>query len=255
VAEVKYLAWTDEGLLRQLTDVALGRYFLLIAWAALYLALANGERMRSAERREGEYRRAAKAAELRSLRYQVNPHFLFNALNTIAALISTDPVLAEASVERLAKMFRYVLAASERGQVPLEEELAFVDDYLEIERARFGGRLRVTREIDPRGLPVTVPSLILQPLVENAVKHGCGADDGTDVSIRVEPVDEGVKVTVADRGPGMPRGYRIDGSTCHGLSNVNQRLHKTYGPAHGLEVTANYPHGTVVTFAVPFGRT
>ena len=94
----------------------------------------------------------ATEAELKALKAQINPHFLFNTLNTIAALIHSDPAQAEATVERLAEMFRYVLAGSERGSVPLREELAFVDDYLEIEQARFGERLRVTREIAPEDL-------------------------------------------------------------------------------------------------------
>jgi signal transduction histidine kinase len=191
----------------------------------------------------------ATEAELKALKAQINPHFFFNTLNTIAALIHTDPALAEASIERLAQMFRYVLAGSERRQVPLEEELAFVDDYLEIERARFGERLRVTREIDPRALSTPVPSLILQPLVENVVKHGQGDDSSIALDIRVEAVDEGMCITVADQGPGMPAGYQIDNGPGHGLRNVDERLRKTYG--RGLEVRANEPMGTAVIVRIP----
>ena len=198
---------------------------------------------------EQELRTLATQAELKALKAQINPHSYINAINTIAALIHTDPALAETSVERLAQMFRYVLVGSERGQVPLEEELAFVDDYLEIERARFGERLRVAREIDLRALSVSVPSLILQPLVENAVKHGHGDDGRIDLDIRVESIDEGVSITVADRGPGMPAGYRIGDSPGHGLRNVDERLRKMYG--WGLEVEENEPRGTRVTVHVP----
>ena len=213
------------------------------------MALGYYRQLREKERVEQELRTLATQAELKALKAQINPHFFFNALNTIAALIHTDPALAEASVERLAQMFRYVLAGSERGQVPLEEELAFVDDYLEIERARFGERLRVAREIDLRALSVSVPSLILQPLVENAVKHGHGDDGRIDLDIRVESIDEGVSITVADRGPGMPAGYRIGDSPGHGLRNVDERLRKMYG--WGLEVEENEPRGTRVTVHVP----
>jgi signal transduction histidine kinase len=212
------------------------------------MAVGYYRQLRDKERVEQELRTLATQAELKALKAQINPHFFFNALNTIAALIHTDPALAEASVERLAKMFRYVLAGSERGQVPLEEELAFVDDYLEIERARFGGRLRVTREIDPRVLSIPVPSLILQPLVENAVKHGHGDDGRIDLDIQVESVDENVRITVADRGPGMPAGYRIGDGPGHGLRNVDERLRGTYGS--GLEVEENEPRGTVVVVRV-----
>ncbi|HET89231.1 MAG TPA: hypothetical protein ENN99_00610 [Chloroflexi bacterium] len=141
-------------------------------------------------------------------------------------------------------MFRYALAGSERGQVPLEEELSFVDDYLEIEHARFGERLQITRDIDPQALSVPVPSLILQPLVENAVRHSHGEDGRVALDIRVEVVDEGVRITVADQGPGMPPGYRIGDSPGHGLRNVDERLRKTYG--RGLEVRVNEPRGTAV---------
>ena len=201
------------------------------------------------ERLEQELRTLATQAELKALKAQINPHFFFNALNTIAELIHTNPELAEASVERLATMFRYVLAISERGYVPLEEELAFVDDYLEIERARFGERLRVTREIDPKVLSTPVPSLILQPLVENAVKHGHSGNGGIAIDIRVESVDEVARVSIADQGPGLPVNYRISDSAGHGLRNVDERLRKTYG--NGLEIQKNLPRGSVVMIKIP----
>jgi signal transduction histidine kinase len=213
------------------------------------MALGYYRQLQEKERVEEQLRTLATQAELKALKAQINPHFFFNALNTIAALIHTDPALAEASIERLAKMFRYVLAGSERGRVPLEEELAFVDDYLEIERARFGERLRGTREVDPRALSIPVPSFILQPLVENAVKHGHGDDGRIDLRIRVEFADEGVHITVADRGPGTPAGYRIGDGLGHGLRNVDERLQKMYG--RGLEVERNEPKGTVVRVSIP----
>jgi signal transduction histidine kinase len=213
------------------------------------MAVDYYRQLQEKERVEQELRALATQAELKALKAQINPHFFFNTLNTIAALIHTDPALAEASVERLAQMFRYALAGSERGQVPLEEELAFVDDYLEIERARFGERLRVTRESDPQALSVPVPSLILQPLVENAIKHGHGDDGRIDLDIGVESADDGVRITVTDRGPGMPAGYRIGGGPGHGLRNVDERLRKTYG--HGLEIQKNAPHGTTAIIKIP----
>lgn len=213
------------------------------------MAVGYYRQLREKERVEQELRALAVQAELKALKAQINPHFLFNTLNTIAALIHTDPALAEASIERLAQMFRYVLAGSERGQVPLEEELAFVDDYLEIERARFGERLQVTREIDPRAVSTPVPGLILQPLVENAVKHGHGDDGHIALDIRVALTGDYVNIIVADRGPGMPAGYRIGDGPGHGLRNVDERLQKTYG--RGVEVGENEPRGTVVVVRVP----
>jgi two-component system LytT family sensor kinase len=201
-------------------------------------------------RQEEQLRAMATQAELKALKAQINPHFLFNTLNTIAALIHADPPRAEATVERLAEMFRYVLAVSERGLVPLEEELAFVDSYLEIERARFGERLRITREIAPEALDVPVLSLILQPLVENAVQHGQGADGSVDLTIRVQPHGDEVLIAIADQGPGMLREYERDAGRGVGLRNVDERLRKTFGEEYGIEVTNNEPQGTTVTVRV-----
>jgi sensor histidine kinase YesM len=215
------------------------------------MAVGYYRQLMEKERVEQELRALAAQAELKALKAQINPHFLFNTLNTIAQLIHADPKLAEATVERLAELFRYVLAGSERGQVPLGEEMAFVDGYLEIERARFGERLRVTREVAPQALDVPVPSLILQPLVENAVKHGRSDDGYIALTIRVESIDDEVIIAVADRGPGMPPAHRIGNDAGHGLRSVDERLRKTYGPGRGLEIRSNAPHGTVVTFKIP----
>ena len=212
-------------------------------------ALRFYRQLKERERLEERLRVMATEAELKALKAQINPHFFFNTLNTIAALIPSDPALAETSVERLAQMFRYALNGSERGQVSLAEELAFVDDYLEIERARFGERMQITREIDPRALSTPVPSLILQPLVENAVKHGRGDDGRSNLDIRVKSVDEGVSITIADQGPGMPAGYRIGDGPGHGLRNVDERLRKTYG--RGLDIRENTPHGTTMIIKIP----
>ena len=215
------------------------------------MALRFFRQLKAKERQEEELRGLATEAELTALKAQINPHFLFNTLNTIAELIHTDSEKAEATVERLADMFRYVLNGSERGLVPLEEEVAFLSDYLEIERARFGEKLRVQCEIDGEASDVKVPSLILQPLVENAVRHGRGSDGCVDLSIHARPKAGGVVITIADQGPGMPSDFGLAQSPGHGLRNVDERLRKTFGPACGLEVFANEPQGTVVTLAIP----
>ena len=212
-------------------------------------ALGYYRQLKQKERLEEQLRALATQAELKALKAQINPHFLFNALNTIAQLTHTDPAQAEAMIERLAGMLRYVLAGSERGLVPLEEELSFVDDYLEIEQARFGERLRVTRQIAPEALFVPVPSLILQPLVENAVRHGQGSDGSIDLTLRVQRHDDVVVIAIADQGPGMPPDRQIGEYPGHGLRNVDTRLRKTYGGR--LEIRDNAPRGTIATIRIP----
>lgn len=239
----------------------------LAVHSAMY-ALRFYRELKEKERLEEQLRALATQAELKALKAQINPHFLFNTLNTIAQLTHTDPALAEATIEQLAEMFRYALAGSERGLAPLEEELAFVNGYLAIEQARFGERLRVTREVAPEALSVPVPSLILQPLVENAVRHGRGNDGSIDLTIRVQRRGDKVMLTIADRGPGFEersRGAEGQGrgspllssspapplSKGVGLRNVDERLRKTYGDGYGLEVTSNKPQGAVVRVRIP----
>ena len=215
------------------------------------MALGYLRQVQEKERQEERLKALATEAELRALKAQINPHFLFNTLNTIAELIHADSERAEATVERLAEMFRYVLAGSQRGLVPLGEELAFVEDYLEIERARFGDRLVVHRDIAPQVLDLPVPSLILQPLVENSVRHGQGADGSIALGIAIRNENNRVVIAVSDQGPGMPAGHQIGRGPGHALSNIDQRLRKTYGEAVSLDVGANQPRGTIVTLCIP----
>jgi two-component system LytT family sensor kinase len=135
--------------------------------------------------------------------------------------------------------------------VPLKEELAFLDGYLEIERVRFGDRLRVTREIAPEALDLLVPSLVLQPLVENTLRHGLGADGSIDLGIAIHTYGNQAVIAISDQGPGMPARHKIGEGPGHGLYNVDQRLRKTYGEAYGLEISANQPQGTLITLRIP----
>ena len=215
------------------------------------MALRYLRQVQEKERQEERLKALATEAELRALKAQINPHFLFNTLNTIAELIHTDSEGAEATVERLAEMFRYVLSASERGSVSLAEEVAFLDDYLVIERARFGDRLVVNREIASETLDLPVPSLVLQPLVENTLRHGQGADGSIELGIKIQNGDNRVVITISDQGPGMPAGHEIGKGPGHGLHNIDQRLRKTYGEEVGLEIHGNQPQGTIVTLDIP----
>lgn len=216
--------------LRQLVDVALGRYYLLLAWAALYFSLANAEQARAAERREGEYRRAAKASELRSLRYQVNPHFLFNTLNSLSALVMTGKgQAAEQMIQTLSTFYRRSLAGDPTGDVALDQEIALQRLYLEIEAVRFPDRLRTRFDIPAALADARMPGMILQPLIENSVKYAVSATT-RPVTLTVSAREEYgcLVIEVADDGPvakDAKPGFGI------GLANVRDRLAARYGDA------------------------
>src|SRR5262249_31348200 len=186
------------------------------------------------QHRERELTDMAATAQLAALRAQINPHFLFNSLNSIAQLIHTDPDKAEVCVERLAEIFRYLLNRAEKEFVPLGDELQIAEAYLEIERARFGDRLQVETHIDPRSLKQMIPNLILQPLVENAVKHGLSRKLGRG-TVRIDAEINGtlLTLTVLDDGLGMANGALSEVyERGVGLSNLRARLERLYGPAH-----------------------
>ena len=177
-------------------------------------------------------------SELKALRAQINPHFLFNALNAIASLIHTDPARADAAVEQLAEVFRYTLRRSEQEWAPLDQELAFARAYLDVEQARFGKRLEYAIEADPSILHAHVPSMLLQTLVENAVKHGISRLRAPGrIDIRAARADGRIAIEVRDTGPGpsaspapMPAGENF------GLRSVRDRLHGHFGANAALRL-------------------
>lgn len=243
----------DEGLWKQLTDVALGRYFLLIAWAGLYIALGNAEMARASERREGEYKRAAKAAELRSLRYQVNPHFLFNTLNSLSALVMVGRTeQAEKMIQTISSFYRHSLAGDPTADVPLADEISLQRHYLEIEAVRFPERLVCEFDVPPGLENACVPGMILQPLVENSIKYGVSAST-RPVTIRIAAAEAGGKLvlTVADDGPGKGG---ASGSTGIGLENVRNRLAARFGDEARVESGALPAGGYATVLTIPLVR-
>ncbi|MCZ8171273.1 MAG: histidine kinase, partial [Brevundimonas sp.] len=184
---------------------------------------------------EGEYRRAAKASELRSLRYQVNPHFLFNTLNSLSALVITGKTqAAEQMIQTLSTFYRRSLAGDPTGDVALEQEIALQRLYLEIEAVRFPDRLRTRYEIPAQLADARMPGMILQPLVENSVKYAVAART-RPVTVTIAAREEygWLVIEVADDGPGAPvgasHGFGI------GLANVRDRLAARYGEAAQLD--------------------
>lgn len=194
-------------------------------------------------------------AELRALRAQISPHFVYNALAAVANTIHTNPEEARELLTDFAEFTRYAFK-TEAPYVTLQEELAYVDRYLRLERARFGDRLRVRIEVAPEALTAVVPVLSLQPLVENAVRHGIETH-GSAGELRITAVDLGsdVELRVTDNGAGMTADHArsaLRGSAGGvGLANVQSRLRTAFGPGYGLEIESAPGDGTVVRMTVP----
>ncbi len=193
------------------------------------------------EKREQDLIIHASRSELKALRAQIHPHFLFNALNAIAGLIPGDPEKAEATVEELAEVFRYTLRSSEKELVRISDEMDFVRSYLEVEKARFGQRLQFSLQVEPEISDSLIPTMIVQTLVENAVKHGVSTIKGVG-RIRIDARREGenLVVEVADNGSGQaaskPPLESRKKSEGYGLRNVRERLKGYYGHAGGMEM-------------------
>lgn len=229
-----------------------GMFALLFTLVFSGIAYARAYYVQSVTRaRAVEQSRAELAeAELRALRAQIHPHFLFNTLNTIAALIAENPAAAEETTTRLADVFRYTLAASERSHATLAQELAFVRDCLAIEHTRFGDRLRVEEAIEAGVESLLVPTLLLQPLVENATQHGVGARAGGGTVRLVARLEGGrLILEVGDDGPGFdPEAPARAGS--FGLHSVRERL-RLLGPPHALEIHRVPGGGTLARIVLP----
>jgi two-component system, LytTR family, sensor kinase len=196
-------------------------------------------------------------AQLNFLRAQISPHFIYNALTAIESYVRSDPERARDLLVGFAEFIRW--AFREHSQyATLAEELRFVDTYLELERARFGDRLAVSLRVAPEVLPVRVPSLVLQPLVENAIRHGLEQLTGT-ARLQISAEDGGHEaiVTVEDHGVGVDPGQLADvlagrsGGQSVGLRNVDERLRATFGNDHGLTIETGVGAGTKVTMRLP----
>lgn len=204
------------------------------------------------EEREQQLRWLATRAELKALRAQINPHFLFNTLSVIAGLLHYQPELADETIERLAQVLRYTLRKSDNEWAPLAEEIDFVTAYLRIEQARFGERLNVEFDVDPAAARILIPAMSIQPLVENAIYHGVSTIAGRGTVKLRAALERGIlSVEVCDNGPGFPPGFCLDGAgDSHGLRNVVERVRGYYGDAARL-FWENGRDGTRVVLILP----
>jgi sensor histidine kinase YesM len=235
-------------------------FILSFHWnVIIYIALAVWSHARGYSRRAAERERQALALEarlsearLQALRARLEPHFLFNALNAIAELIHHAPDRAEEMLLRLSDLLRAALKESPRQEVPLREELALVDKYLEIEKLRFGERLRIETSAEPAVLDARVPSWVLQPLVENSLRHGVARRAGAGlVTIRARRDDGALELEVTDNGPGSEAGAEEARREGIGLASTRERLRELYGSRQRLSLEGVPGGGTRVVVRVP----
>gem|GEM_PF-1536745 len=201
---------------------------------------------------EEELRKLVAQSELMALRAQINPHFFFNALNSVASLINDDPQRAEALLENLAELFRHAFKPSSET-ITLQQELELIETYLEVEKVRLGDKLQFKKYVLPETLAVTIPALAIQPLIENSIKHGIGRTNGGGTITLSSSLRNGcLNVIVSDTGSGIASSEMNDLMTRGvGLSNVNGRLIKLYGQSSRLRIDSTMGQGTTVSFSIP----
>jgi len=193
------------------------------------------------------------AARLKNLQAQVNPHFLFNTLNSIAALIASNPRQAEKTIEQLADLFRYALECNHGSSISLAEEIKIIEDYLSIEKVRFGNRLTYRVNVDPQVGNFPIPPLLLQPLVENAIKHGINKrEENGEVSIQVAPLNGKIELRVENDGPPLSRELTSSGV---GLKNMESRCRLVYGDQFHFELKQVGPSRTCARLLLPIVTT
>jgi hypothetical protein len=246
------------------TSLLLGAVYIdatsLAAWSALYFAINYFLQLEEQNDRVIRLEAQAASAQLAMLRYQLNPHFLFNTLNSISTLVllkQTEP--ANAMLSRLSAFLRYTLANEPTAQVTLAQEIETLKLYLDIEKMRFEERLRPHFAIDPVVARARLPSLLLQPLVENAIKYAVTPqEDGADITISAQLAGQNVRITVSDTGAGLsadradPTTGLATESTGVGLANIRDRLAQAFGDQHRFDAQRGADGGFTVIIEFPF---
>lgn len=228
---------------------------VLVYWSlvGVCVAITNARRSRERERRATELEARLARAQLQALRMQIHPHFLFNTLNSIAALVYTDPRAADEMLGDLSELLRRSLDSMEEQEIPLAQELEFIGGYLSIERRRLGERLRVEQSIPEDLMNALVPALILQPLVENAIRHGIEPRRGPGrIEIEARREGERLRLVVRDNGRGLS-GAEQGGSERRGigLANVRARLEALHGQNQSVTLGSGTPQGCRVDVDLP----
>jgi len=230
--------------------------FLLVSWGGFYFGINYYLNLRDESQRTIQSARLAEQAQLKMLRYQLNPHFLFNTLNAISTLVLTsDSRQANEMLTKLSAFLRYSLDSDPLQKTSLAEELRALDLYLDIEATRFGERLELVKEIDEDVLEARVPSLILQPAIENAIKYAIGQmESGGQIKIVARREGETLTLQVCDNGPNAPahpEKLLCDAKQGVGLLNMRDRLAHLYGPTQSFSLSRAEPAGLCVTLKLP----
>jgi sensor histidine kinase YesM len=228
---------------------------LLVAWSALYYSINYYLILEEQTDRLLRLEHQASSAQLAMLRYQLNPHFLFNTLNSISTLVLLKQTeRANAMLSRLSSFLRYTLVNEPMGTVTMAQEVETLKLYLEIEKMRFEDRLRPRFEIDPDVSLARLPSLLLQPLVENAIKYAVTPqEEGADIEVAARRVGNRVVIRVKDTGPGAEDHWvKAQESTGVGLANIRDRLAQAYGPDQRIDTESNGNGGFSVTIEIPY---
>lgn len=248
-------SWQPEHLMDYIGGV-LGSFYILLCWSGLYFGIKYYQELQEQTEQTLKATAAAHQAQLKMLRYQLNPHFLFNTLNAISTLILDGAnTTANKAVTRLSDFLRYTLDNDPMSRVTLGSELAALDLYLEIEKVRFGDRLTIEKSIEANATKALVPSLILQPLIENAIKYAISpSEEGGTLRISGRVQRDTLVLVVADTGPGLGSGNgKPNGkSSGVGLKNTRERLQQLYGDNQAFTLAPNEPKGLRITINLPF---
>ncbi|TPE60527.1 sensor histidine kinase [Sandaracinobacter neustonicus] len=231
--------WRPEGI--EFFGAILLTLAVLGAWTALYYGINYFLMLDEQAERFERMAAQANSAQLEMLRYQINPHFLFNTLNSISTLVLlTETEKANTMLSRLSSFLRYSLVGEREGQATVAQEMQALKLYLEIERTRFENRLRTRFDIAPEVLTARIPSLLLQPLVENAIKYAVTPlEEGADIWVTARRVGDRLELTVADTGPGIGEHRPNIVGTGVGLGNIRDRLQQAYGDDQRFEILSN----------------
>jgi len=232
-------------------------WWVLVYWAILgaYQGFEYHRKFRDREKRAIQLEAQLVQAQLQALKMQLHPHFLFNTLNSVSALLHHDPELADRMIARLGDFLRLTLDNSGAQEVTLQKELEFLKCYLEIERVRFQDRLTVSYDVAPETLDAMVPNLVWQPIVENAIRHAIAPRAGSGhIEVRAQRTGAKLQLQVKDDGPGLPSNQNPNGSSSKGvgLANTRERLRQLYGTDQSLKLGNGSDRGLVVTLEIPF---